>query len=257
VMAAACIIPGKDIVVIVDNCGEEWLASTPNASGYNGLGEEKDIQTVDEHWVARTYCLTPAQGDQLEDWDSTLYADVLTGIIAECKARAVELGLGGNNCYDVATIVYVGTCTNSGGCEDEGAGEETAATETGDNPNFGDLDLTQEVTLVRDHYVISQLLIDTVLADPVGVGNDGTTAAQVRDTTGNPYGFEISGTTSTNLGGVLGLQNGDVITAVSNQPTKTYDDLLDVAAILLSARTATVELTRGTASVTLIYQRGT
>jgi S1-C subfamily serine protease len=113
------------------------------------------------------------------------------------------------------------------------------------------------VILVRGHYVISQLLIDTVLADPVGVGNDGTTAAQVRDTTGNPYGFEISGATSTNLGGVLGLQNGDIITAVSNQPTETYDDLLDVAAMLLSARTATVELTRGTASVTLIYQRGT
>jgi membrane-associated protease RseP (regulator of RpoE activity) len=113
------------------------------------------------------------------------------------------------------------------------------------------------VTFVSGQYVISQLLIDTALADPVGVGNDGTTAAQVRGITGNPYGFEIDGVTSTNLGGVLGLQNGDIITEVSNQPTETYDDLLDVAAILLSASTATVELIRGTASVTLIYQRGT
>jgi hypothetical protein len=257
VMASACIIPDKDIVVIVDNCGEEWLASTPNASGYNGLDEEKDIQTVDEHWVATTYCLTPAQGDQLEDWDSILYAETLNDIILKCKARAYDMGLGNDNCYDVATIVYVGTCTNSGGCNDEGAGEETAATETGEHPNFGDLDLTEEVTLVRGQYVISQWLIDTALADPVGVGNDGTTVTQVRDMTGNPYGFKIYGVTSTNLGGVLGLQNGDIITEVSNQPTATYDDLLDVAAIVLSASTATVELTRGTVSVTLTYRRGT
>jgi hypothetical protein len=203
VLAAACIIPDKGIVVIVDNCGEEWLASTPNASGYNGVGEEELIQTDDEHWVARTYCVTPAQGDQLEDWDSALYAETLNDIISKCEARAYDLGLGGDNCYDVATIVYVGTCTNTGGCDDAG-GEETAETQTGPDPNFGDLDLTEEVTLVRGQYVISQLLIDTALADPVGVGNDGTTATQVRDKTGNPYGFKIHGVTSTNLGGVLG-----------------------------------------------------
>jgi hypothetical protein len=107
VMAAACIIPDKGIVVLVDNCGEEWLASTPNASGYNGLEEEKTIQTDDEHWVGRTYCVTPAQGDQLEDWDSALYAEMLNDIILKCQARAVYLGYGGDNCELVATFVYV------------------------------------------------------------------------------------------------------------------------------------------------------
>jgi hypothetical protein len=61
--------------------------------------------------------------------------------------------------------------------------------------------------------------------------------------TGNPYGFEIFGVTSTNLGGVLGLHNGDIITEVSNQPTETYNDLLDVAAIVLSAIEPYLELT--------------
>ena len=66
-MAAACIIPDKDIVVIIDDCGEEWVASTPGAIGYNGLGVEKYIQTNDEHWIVKTYCVPPAKGNQLED----------------------------------------------------------------------------------------------------------------------------------------------------------------------------------------------
>ncbi len=30
---AACIIPDRDIIVIVDSCGEEWVASTAGAKG--------------------------------------------------------------------------------------------------------------------------------------------------------------------------------------------------------------------------------
>ncbi|KIG16014.1 hypothetical protein DB30_05068 [Enhygromyxa salina] len=35
---SACLIPDKDIVIVVtEPCGEEWAAQTIGAEGYNGL----------------------------------------------------------------------------------------------------------------------------------------------------------------------------------------------------------------------------
>ena len=110
--------------------------------------------------------------------------------------------------------------------------------------------------VVGGEYVVSDLLIATAISDPVGLANDGTTAKQVVDARGAPYGFEIAGVISTNIGGVLGLQNGDVVTDVGGQPTATYQDLLDTAAILLEASRVSVEVTRGDSVMTLTYRRG-
>lgn len=259
-VAAACIIPDKGIVIIVEDCGHEWTASTPGAQGTNGLGGLNYIKTESNQWIAKRYCVNPEKDALLADSNSWFYHEVLDDIIATCESRATALLLGNPNCDQVATIAYVGECPITaeacwpGTDDDADGGAETGGETSG--ADFGALDLTQEVSVVQGQYVISQLLIDTALADPIGVSNDGTTASQVLDPTGSPYGFEISGVTSTNLGGVLGLQNGDIITEVSNQPTATYDDLLELASILLSANTATVELDRGSTSVTLVYQRG-
>ena len=140
-------------------------------------------------------------------------------IVFLCEGRAEELGLADPTCADEATIAYVDTCPNSGGAVTGGEETGDGGAETGgeDPPKLDELDLTQEVELESGTYV---------------------------------------GVTSTNLGGVLGFQNGDIVTEVSGQTTATYQDLIDAVAILLSANSATVELTRGTSTTTLYDQRG-
>ncbi len=267
-----CIIPDKGIVVFVpDPCGEQWAAQAVGAIGYNGLEDEADIKDADNHWLSKKYCFTPAQAEQLTDPQSELYQSMLNDIIEICHERAIELTLGDDNCAEVADVVFLGGCSPAEGCPSEGDDEvgtedtetdETDTEETGtdDGPGVGDfsaLDLTDEVDYVAGEYVVSQLLIDTALADPVGLSNDGTIAKQVFDSTAAPYGFEIDGVGVDNLGDVLGLQNGDIVTEINGMPTRTYDELVLVTLRLLSANTATVLVERGSSSVTLVYRRGT
>ena len=58
-----------------------------------------------------------------------------------------------------------------------------------------------------------------------------------------------------NLGGALGFRDGDVVTAVAGQATATYDDLLQVAVMLLAAEQAKVSVEREGSSITLRYRR--
>lgn len=113
VIAAACIIPDKDIVIIINDCGKEWVASTPGAVGYDGLEDPQDIKTTENEWVAKRYCLTAEQDALLADSNSWFYDEVRDDIIAACEARATELVLGDPTCAQVATIAYVGTCPSS------------------------------------------------------------------------------------------------------------------------------------------------
>ena len=85
--ATACLIPDKDIVIIVtDPCGEEWAAQTVGAKGYNGVGLSMDIKTEDEKWITKSYCLNAAQAEQMADPTSDLAADVLFDIVHICQA---------------------------------------------------------------------------------------------------------------------------------------------------------------------------
>jgi hypothetical protein len=196
----------------------------------------------------------------LSDVNSWFYQDVIDDIIAECESRATQLLLGSPNCAAVASISFAGDCPiTADECWGTGGGDEyDGGAETGGfYLELDDLILADEITVVRGERVISQLLIDTVLADPIGVSNNGVRAMQLLGATGAPYGFEISGVTGANLGGVLGFQNGDVVISVSGQPTTTYEDLFAAMSIVLSANTASVVLMRGGRQVSLLYRRGT
>ena len=180
----ACIIPDKDIQVIIDDCGEEWAASTAGAQGRNGIGEWDPIKTEDDDWIARQYCLTPAQGAELTDTNSALYIEMWDYIVFLCEERATELGLADPTCADEATIAYVDTCPNSGDCGGDETGDGGAETGGEDPPKLDGLDLTQEVELENGTYIVSASLIEAALDDPVGLMEDGTTAEQVLDATG-------------------------------------------------------------------------
>ncbi len=260
---SSCIIPDTDIqVVIADPCGEEWVAQTTGAYGYNGLGQKKDIINPADEWITKRYCVTPEQGLELSDSTTDLATDYIADIAALCQIRAIELEIGDNDgtCASTAQLTYTGECSPNDGCGETNGDDEVGTTEstttTGSGvAEFESLDLSAEVNFENGEYMVSRNLIEAAMADLVGISNDGTLATLAEDSLGSPTGFRMSGITSVNLGGVLGLQNGDVITSVSGHSVTTYSDLSDVMTILVSADSTTLTLKRGSMTVTLYYAR--
>ncbi|MCA9680636.1 MAG: hypothetical protein KC457_00445 [Myxococcales bacterium] len=268
VLGASCIIPDTDIVVkIADPCGEQWTVQTVGAYGYTAVGQVRDIKNDKEDWLSKTYCFNAADSKLLEDPTSDLADSLLADIVMDCEARAYELGIldTDQTCITTANLAWVGPCESPmGGCmdapEDSGNDEAEGGTDsTGTDtsaPDFTALDLTTLVHVENGETVVSQTLIDTGLADLVGVGLDGTLATLVKDEQGVVRGFELSGIGDDNLGAVLGWENGDVIVKVAGVEVGSFDDLLLVAALLLEANEATVVLERRGAVMELVYRRG-
>ena len=152
-VASACLIPDRDIVVIfTDPCGEEWSAQTVGAKGYNGVGLTDPIQTEDEKWITKSYCLNAGRAEQMADPTSDLAAEALSDIAHICQERAYEMGLADSDdtCITTADIAYIGTCMHppagcDGGTGDGGTGDGgTGDGGTGDDPgviNFGSSNL--------------------------------------------------------------------------------------------------------------------
>lgn len=264
----ACIIPDREIQVVVTNpCGEEWAAQTVGAYGYDLDGEKQYIKTDGGDWISEHYCFNHADAIGLLDLiNSELAADIISHVILTCQARGAELGLADTDqtCATLANIAYVGECQHpKGGCEDppaETGGDETSG-ETGDDgttggfAEFSDLDLGAEITFSRGETLISNRLIDTALADPIGLAFDGTSLELRIDATGDPQGFEISGITRGNLGARLGLQDGDMLISIDGRPTLSFEQLLDAAAHALSQEHITALILRDGEPISLRYRR--
>lgn len=262
-VALSCIIPDRDIIVVVtDPCGEEYAVQTVGAYGYNIHGVTVDIKTEGGEWLSTSYCLNAEQAEQFVDPTSELASDALYDIVLRCQQRAFEMGIADldYSCTTTADIAYIGQCQQPpAGCSEpdsgtggaEGGGETTEA-----SAQLWTLDLQAEVSIVDGETVVSDALISAALADPVGLLEDGTTATQVSDARGTPRGFEITGVHADNLGGVLGLRDGDVIVAINGQATATLDDLLALGLILLEVERTSVLIERGEDTIELRYRRG-
>lgn len=263
----ACIIPDKDIVVIVsDPCGEEWAVQTVGAYGYDTSGLKVPIKAPNEQWISQNYCLNEAQGAQMVDPTSDLASELLFHIALVCQARATEMDVVDTDqtCTTKANIAYIGECQQpSAGCEEppaETGGEETGGTggtdeTSGSFTDFGSLDLHVEIQFSRGEYLVSEHLIATALADPLGLSFDGTSLKQVIDESGESQGFAVGGVASGNLGMFLGLRNGDVLMAIDGQPTRSFEQLLQVGSRLLELDHATVTILRAGSIVSLRYRR--
>lgn len=121
----ACLIPDRDIV-IRNTCGDEWVASTAGAYGYNGAGEAVEIRTETSGWVRHEHCLTPVESAEVVDLTSDGAAALLVDIYERCQARASELGIVDidESCASTADIAPLGSCYIEGGCSE---GAETGA----------------------------------------------------------------------------------------------------------------------------------
>ncbi|NVB38369.1 hypothetical protein G6O69_11055 [Pseudenhygromyxa sp. WMMC2535] len=271
-LAQGCIIPDRDIVVILEHpCGEEWIAQTVGAYGYNGLGEQEPVKTEDDEWISKHYCVSQAQSELLANPSSEIADTFMAEVSAECTHRALTLGLADNDdtCVGVAHLAWIGECQNpDGGCDQgadeadvetgddtEGTEDDSGDTETSDAITLADLELSDEVIIENGAYVVSERLISVADSDIVGLMEDGTTATQLVDDFDEPYAFEISGVRSDNLGGVLGLKNGDRVTAIDGWPTTNLESLLSIAGHLEEAEQSTIELERDGTVMTVTYRR--
>ncbi len=262
ILPCACILPDTGIQILT-GCGELWVAETAGAYGYNATNQKIFIKTDSDGWIAKSYCVTEQQHQELDDITSDLAADLVGDIYDRCLQRAADLNIQDvdQTCAENATIGYAGECKVAA-CDDAGSDDELGTEDGADptNVNTGlsmeSLTLTAEVRLEYGEYIVSQHLIDTVTTDLVGLGNDGTSATQIEDATGTPFGFRIDGVTAGNLGGVLGLHDDDVVTSVSGHPTVSYDDLLTTASILRHADTASLTIDRYGTTIVLNYIRG-
>lgn len=266
VVVGACIIPDREIQVVVKNpCGEEWAAQTVGAYGYADDGSRQPIKTDGGEWISEHYCLNHADGAEAADIYSDLAADMLSNVILTCQARSAALGLLDldDTCAATADVVYIGKCQHpKGGCEDPPAetgdetGGDTGGTDTtGGFAEFGDLDLQAEIGFSRGEYLISEHLIATALADPIGLTQDGTALELIVDAVGDPQGFAITGVQRGNLGGLLGLQNGDLLIDIGGQPTLSFEQLLDATARALAQNHLTVLVVRDGSPISLRYRR--
>lgn len=107
----ACILPDTGIQVYsTQGCGSQYVASTANATGVNGVGEHKPITNPNDEWIVVHWCLSPEQSVAMQYENSLLYLDILHDVIAACQTRAIELELGQPTCTAVAAIAYSGEC---------------------------------------------------------------------------------------------------------------------------------------------------
>lgn len=264
---AACIIPDREIQVVVKNpCGEEWAAQTPGAYGYDGSSAKIYITTDNDAWISEHYCLNHADGVEAADIYSDLAADMLSHVVLTCQERAANLGLVDidNTCISTADVVYIGKCQHpKGGCEDPPSetGDETAGETggtdgtTGGFAEFGSLDLHAEIRFSRGEYLISDRLIAAAIDDPMGLAFDGTSLELSVDALGDARGFRVSGISRDNLGGLLGLRDGDVVFEIGGQPTLSFEQLIDAAAQALERDSVGVLIERDGSIVSLRYRR--
>ncbi len=135
-LMAGCIIPDTAIeVYTVQACGSQYRASTNDASGVNGKGEQQLIE-IDEQPITKTWCLSPAQAALMAFDDSWVYLELRDDIIATCKARAAELQLGNENCSESATISASGPCPGKHAWCEDGEGEADSGEDEVGSPDM-------------------------------------------------------------------------------------------------------------------------
>ena len=83
-LVLACIIPDKDIVVLRD-CGNEWLFQTPGAQGLNGQQQEEDILIDDLYPVSLKLCLDDDEHEDMFDDESDEYINNMAWIVASSR----------------------------------------------------------------------------------------------------------------------------------------------------------------------------
>jgi hypothetical protein len=131
-LSMSCIIPDKDIVVVMaDPCGQEWGVQTVGAYGYNGIGKTEDIKDDNQEWLTIRFCLNDAQSAQMADPMSELAGQALSDLVLICEARAYEMGIADldGTCVMTADIVYFGTCSSPpAGCDEETGADEGSDT---------------------------------------------------------------------------------------------------------------------------------
>jgi membrane-associated protease RseP (regulator of RpoE activity) len=113
------------------------------------------------------------------------------------------------------------------------------------------VDLTKIKKINDTTYEISRDLVDSVLANPMGIAKGARVVPAVKD--GKPAGFKLYAIRPSSIFAALGFENGDTIVKINGMDMTSADKALEVYTKLRDAKKLTVIIERQGKTVTLTY----
>ena len=254
-VAAACIIHDKDIVVLKD--GYKWCANAEGALGWDDPGDTQQLLDNDGVVIQGCSCFTDSEHEQLEDWEMNgapvegdddyasyvlLRDEILHEVREQCVKRAEDLGLTNNNCLEaVPDTDHIFSNGNSGACHYE----EIQADTNGDTDTDTDDSPTQPFDLSgllcsSGSCRAPAALIDDMFARPEAFLLDKTRIE-----------FDTDGTllfTDVSPGDVAyhaGIRSGDRLLKIDGSPALSLDEVAALLPNLRNAQQATITVKDG------------
>lgn len=273
--ASTCIVPDKDIQVIVD-CGSEWCLMIPNSGAGKAWGDQPpgggDIAVQDKSGsnffaLTRCVCMTPSEDAVLEvgcpmapcDPEFIALQAEITNVLYEAcigaAANNYSPALGqntavvtaGNNCIEASAFWGAPFQGSGDPCEVpiEECDSDYAPIGDGPEPYYPLIPAcpTSGTCTVPDE------VLDAIDADPDLLMDSDTRLTQVST------GMRFSGIVTNSLAYRLGFRNNDIIERVNNLQFRTVAHFLSVFQNLRTAETATVRIKRGSSTINKVFQR--
>lgn len=221
--AASCLEPNPLLY-----CGDVWSAQVTGATYKDETtGRWRPIPNI----VTSTGCRPPGDVEIYTNSNEYEYQALRAVAYHQCLEAA---GTPENTCLESTSEVYhsakclqdANACGGGGPGADGGdEGETGGETSGGDEMGFARLE--DGIACSGHSCEIQADTVSMVLeASPQTFAADGTVAWPAFDGAGRMKGFEIAGCRSENLGGLLGFENGDVVTELDDEPVRSVSELL-------------------------------
>lgn len=270
-----CIVPDKDIQVIVD-CGSEWCLTIPNSGSGKAWGDQpplgNDIGVQDKDGstyfsITRCVCMTPSEDAVLEagcpmapcDPEFTQLKAEVTNVTYEACVEAAAnnyapaLGqdtnvvTSGNNCLEASQFWGAPFQGTGDACEVpiQECDTEVAPLGDGGEPYYS----LMSACPTSGTCTVPDSVFDAIDADPDLLMDSNTRLTQVST------GMQFSGILTSSLAYRLGFRNSDIVQQVNGLAFRTTANFLSVFQDLRTSETALVQIKRGGSTITKSFQR--
>ena len=183
---------------------------------------------------------------------------LLDGNPATCLGDESGGGTLGSETSEVIPTTTESTTPTTTAGDSTAGGEGTSGDDSGTTAaGWGDLDslITCTQTTSTSTCLVSQDLIDAVMADPLLLLDEPTRLIPYTGTSTQVLGMAFDGVATGSLADKLGFANGDVILAVEELPFIEESDFLAAAVALYDATTVTVTVERRFQTSELTFTR--
>ncbi|NVB41255.1 hypothetical protein G6O69_25675 [Pseudenhygromyxa sp. WMMC2535] len=166
------------------------------------------------------------------------------------------MGAQSEDCADnLSEPIFLGACRLREAACEAPAGDDEAGEDEGGDDGEGLQELAG-VTCNDAVCTVPEALIESLLyASADTLSADGTLLSAHYTSLGSQDGWEVSGVVAGNLGDVLGLQNGDVITEIDGEVVDSLDAALAVGSLVVYAESVDLGIVRSGQLIQRTYER--